>query len=350
MVIFCNNLIIAKKSQDGITPASNRATLVYNNVLIGNFTLWAIGAWNMDVLKNNLIINSSVGICSEIGEKPVVKYNAAWNTRKSYYKFIPDSTNIIADPMMVNMNEGDYHLQKFSPLIDAGDPDIYDKDGSRSDIGLYGGPYGESYTYPDLAPQPPKNLKAELDSNRITLRWKKNTEADFSYYRIYRDTLPDFTYDSSKLIKETSDTLYSEVLNSKANRYYYKLTAVDSSGNQSVPGEEISVQVTGVNSNKLYANDYMLFQNYPNPFNPSTTISYRLKEKGYVKLSLYDIKGEKIAELINKEQSSGYYELSFNPSVINKTYAAGVYVYTMTIQDDEKRIIYSSQKKMMLLK
>ena len=48
----------------------------------------------------------------------------------------------------------------FSRLIDAGDPSILDKDGSRSDIGLYGGPFGESYKYIDLAPSPPLNLTA----------------------------------------------------------------------------------------------------------------------------------------------------------------------------------------------
>jgi hypothetical protein len=48
----------------------------------------------------------------------------------------------------------------YSPLIDAGDPTILDKDESISDIGLYGGPYGESYVYLDLPPRPPVNLTA----------------------------------------------------------------------------------------------------------------------------------------------------------------------------------------------
>ena len=42
--------------------------------------------------------------------------------------------------------------------------------------------------------------------------------------------------------------------------------------------------------------DYSLFQNYPNPFNPTTTISYRLKEKGFVKLNVYDITGKFIVD------------------------------------------------------
>src|SRR5690606_11100889 len=70
----------------------------------------------------------------------------------------------VADPMFVKDTlpnpqlDFDYHLQAFSPGIDKGDPDILDTDGSRSDIGLYGGPYGESYTYQELAPRYHDNL------------------------------------------------------------------------------------------------------------------------------------------------------------------------------------------------
>ena len=70
-----------------------------------------------------------------------------WGSEKSYYNFTPDSTNLTVDPMMVNIDSSlgkmDFHLQMFSPLIDKGDPNVLDKDGSRSDIGLFGGPFGE---------------------------------------------------------------------------------------------------------------------------------------------------------------------------------------------------------------
>ena len=49
----------------------------------------------------------------------------------------------------------DYHLQEFSPAIDKGDPNILDVDGTRSDMGMYGGPFGEITYYKDLAPKPP---------------------------------------------------------------------------------------------------------------------------------------------------------------------------------------------------
>ena len=70
----------------------------------------------------------------------------------------------------------------------------------EGDIGMFGGPFGETYTYQDLAPLAPRNLSAEVDTNNITVKWKRNTEADTAYYKVYRDTVVGFQIDSTKLI------------------------------------------------------------------------------------------------------------------------------------------------------
>lgn len=55
-----------------------------------------------------------------------------------------DPTVVVADPLFVTFDPSghsfDFHLQSGSPLIDAGDPAVKDTDGTRADIGLYGGP------------------------------------------------------------------------------------------------------------------------------------------------------------------------------------------------------------------
>lgn len=63
---------------------------------------------------------------------------------------------------------------------------------------MFGGPNGEKYTYRDLAPKPPSNLTAVMDSGLVKLTWNKNTEADFNVHRVYRDTVPDFTVPYNK--------------------------------------------------------------------------------------------------------------------------------------------------------
>ena len=120
-------------------------------------------------------------------------------------------------------------------MIDAGDPEILDKDLTRSDIGLYGGPFGERYQYIDLAPKPPRNLTAVVDSEYINLSWNKNTEADFNSYNLFRDTTAEFRTDSTTFVASLTDTFYVQIIPVGIDAFYYKLTATDNQGNESQP-------------------------------------------------------------------------------------------------------------------
>jgi hypothetical protein len=56
----------------------------------------------------------------------------------------------------------------------------------------------------------------------------------------------------------------------------------------------------------------VLEQNYPNPFNPSTTIRYDLPESQNVKITIYSLLGQEVAELLNVVQSPGSYRVNWN--------------------------------------
>jgi len=290
-------------------------------------------------IKNNNIIGSQNAVYNNVGD---VKYNNFWKVST----YPPDTTNISVDPMFVT-DTSDYHLQMYSPLIDAGDPGILDKDGTRSDIGLYGGPFGEAYKYLDLPPRIPQNFSALRDSDTVLFKWNKNTESDFKFYRLYRDTSANFNIDSSKLIAELTDTFYTDILPSDAKSLYYKLTSTDRQGNESEGGEEIVIVVTGINEYNIIVSDYYLYQNYPNPFNPSTRIAYRLHKRGYVKMYLYDITGSILSVLVNEEKEAGYYEVEYTP----KELSSGIYVYKLDVIDTERRIpVFTGMKKMVYIK
>jgi tetratricopeptide (TPR) repeat protein len=68
-----------------------------------------------------------------------------------------------------------------------------------------------------------------------------------------------------------------------------------------------------------------LYQNYPNPFNPVTQIKFDLAKTGNVKLSVYNINGQKVAELLNGLQNAGIHTVEFDGSMLN----TGVYYYTL---------------------
>ncbi|MCA9732912.1 MAG: T9SS type A sorting domain-containing protein [Deferribacteres bacterium] len=69
-----------------------------------------------------------------------------------------------------------------------------------------------------------------------------------------------------------------------------------------------------------------LEQNYPNPFNPSTTIIYNLSEDANVDLTMFDVQGRVVKNLVRQQQTKGSYSVKFDAGDL----ASGVYVYRLT--------------------
>jgi hypothetical protein len=67
-----------------------------------------------------------------------------------------------------------------------------------------------------------------------------------------------------------------------------------------------------VDDGELVADKFELMQNYPNPFNPSTNIGFRISDRGFVSLKVYNILGDEVATLVNEEKQSGVYEVVFS--------------------------------------
>jgi hypothetical protein len=85
---------------------------------------------------------------------------------------------------------------------------------------------------------------------------------------------------------------------------------------------------------------FNLSQNYPNPFNPYTKINFELKEGSQVKLSVHNVLGQKVAELVNGFKNAGSYEIVFEAENL----PTGMYIYTLKAAD------VKVSKKMTLLK
>lgn len=82
--------------------------------------------------------------------------------------------------------------------------------------------------------------------------------------------------------------------------------------------------------NESYAvESYFLGQNYPNPFNPLTTIEYYIPRTSNVIISIYNINGQKIDDLVNCQHQSGYYKIKFDAT----NYSSGIYFYQIKTED-----------------
>ncbi|MEA1979787.1 MAG: S8 family serine peptidase [candidate division Zixibacteria bacterium] len=90
----------------------------------------------------------------------------------------------------------------------------------------------------------------------------------------------------------------------------------------------------------LIPDSYRLHQNYPNPFNPSTEISFALPKSGFVNISVYNIMGQKVAELVNNNLTAGNHSVEWDASAMS----SGIYLYRIDAEE------FSDTKKMLLIK
>ena len=102
---------------------------------------------------------------------------------------------------------------------------------------------------------------------------------------------------------------------------------------------------TAVESDPLVPSGYSLEQNYPNPFNPSTKIVFSLLRSQRVSLIIYNILGQKIASLIDRDMQAGTHNASWNGKDDSGALApTGVYLYRIATSD------FVATRKMTLLK
>ncbi|GBD86931.1 hypothetical protein BMS3Abin03_00856 [bacterium BMS3Abin03] len=110
--------------------------------------------------------------------------------------------------------------------------------------------------------------------------------------------------------------------------------------------------INSIEENNLpVPDDFKLFQNYPNPFNPSTKIKFTISKSPllggdrrgglqFAKLVVYDILGNEVAALVNRELPAGNHEVEFDGSNL----PGGVYFYRLQAGS------FVSSKKMILLR
>jgi T5SS/PEP-CTERM-associated repeat protein len=73
----------------------------------------------------------------------------------------------------------------------------------------------------------------------------------------------------------------------------------------------VNVATEGTSPNEI-PSEITLQQNYPNPFNPTTRIKYGLPESAQVRVTIYNVLGQLVSTIIDKDQAAGYYEVNWD--------------------------------------
>jgi hypothetical protein len=99
------------------------------------------------------------------------------------------------------------------------------------------------------------------------------------------------------------------------------------------------------NGSDALPNGYQLAHNYPNPFNPVTNIEYSLPRRSNVRIDVFNMLGQKVRTLVNREESAGSHSVTWDgTNSAGKAVSTGVYFYRFQAGD------HVETKKMLLLK
>jgi choice-of-anchor B domain-containing protein len=121
-----------------------------------------------------------------------------------------------------------------------------------------------------------------------------------------------------------------------------KIIGSDTDSGLYVIKTNFTITGAGENVNNIVPAKYSLGQNYPNPFNPTTNIKFSLPENSKVKLDVFNIAGQQVAELVNDRRDAGEYEINFDANKYGLT--SGMYFYTLSSDK------FKETKKMILVK
>ncbi len=180
------------------------------------------------------------------------------------------------------------------------------------------------------------SFTASVNKSDITLAWTTATETNNSGFAVERKT-QNSDWQQIGFVKGKGTTTQSSSYNFTdgnvaSAKYSYRLKQIDFDGSTKY-SKTVEVEVNTISQ-------FSLAQNYPNPFNPTTVISFTIPKESNVKLSVFNVLGEKVATLINEVKNSGTYKINFNGSNL----ASGIYVYRLEAGG------FTSSKKMLLIK
>ncbi|MQY80473.1 MAG: T9SS type A sorting domain-containing protein [Bacteroidetes bacterium] len=383
-----NNIFISNSTEPGSAiqlRSSQNVILVNNTFYINNGK--AIQLSESSLLNMNNIFSGTDSDPFDLSNPLSVTYSAFWDFSATDQDTLPGIGNIFSDPHFMSVENNNFRLAPNSPCIDSGNPapEYNDPDGSRNDMGAYGGPYADSsstaseqtvlsITSTDAAPGYQAILLVESEFVAGVAEIKLAITYDQSILQVEDVKTTDLTksftlttdFSSSDSVKIT---LTSPVVISTQNgplvQVIFRVNDDAGIGNTTpvcIKTASLSSDVSDVlmikeindghvsiirdpldisATSDAMPGEFQLSQNYPNPFNPKTIITYELPITNDVELSIYNLTGQKVATLVSEQQNAGTYQVEWDA----RDFGSGIYFCRLQIAEG-----FAQTKKMMVIK
>jgi hypothetical protein len=174
------------------------------------------------------------------------------------------------------------------------------------------------YSVDNLPPSAPSALAGQYAAGTTMLHWARNVEADFANYRVYRGSSAGFVPGPGNLVASPPDTGWADAAGQPS---YYKLSAIDSHGNESAFAL-LTPAIVDVPSPNL-PTSLALALPTPSPARISSSIAFDLPLAGAIALTIHDASGRAVRTLHRGAHEAGRFRLAWD------------------LRDDEGRVVPS---------
>lgn len=192
-----------------------------------------------------------------------------------------------------------------------------------------------------LVPVELVTFEGYIIQNGVKLNWATATESNNYGFEVERSK-DKKRFEKMAFVKGHNTTTTTKQYqfidkNIPPGKYYYRLKQIDYDGTLSY-SEVIEIKITVPSKSELY-------QNFPNPFNSSTNISYTLSGDSHVKITIHNLIGQEICQIVNEFQKAGFHQVPFNALEYGSKFNfSGIYYYKINASN------FSKCNKMIFLK
>jgi hypothetical protein len=192
-----------------------------------------------------------------------------------------------------------------------------------SPFGFYDSATENGYSVDNLPPPTPSPFAAAYAAGATHLHWSVSSASDFATFRLYRGASADFVPSAGNLVTATPDTGYADAGQAGS---YYKLSAVDRNGNESLFALVGPGQTTDVLDGP--ALQFALEGTRPNPARGGRMlVHFALPSNARASLELFDLAGRRIEEQAVGALGAGRHAVELAPA---RRLAAGIYLIRLT--------------------